>query len=297
MTVCDPHNSALAALPGWTPEPGPGDPVPSRFSPTSFETYLRCPRRYWFAYVRRVRVRQQPTAALVLGQAVHAALAGLYRLPLGERGPTAAHRLLREAWASQPRKDVFLSRDEEAAWGRRALRLLDDYCGGWDLRIRPLALEEHIETVLRPMEVHIFGKADRIDAARAAAGIEVVDYKTGTPSVEEDDLGRHVPARVYALAAFRTFRQPVHRVRYIWLAERWEVTWQPETEDLAAAERDLSALAKQIQDDRTWEPRPGARCKWCPFASVCDARDAAGLDESAPPIERDRSAGPPPGGR
>jgi hypothetical protein len=209
----------------------------------------------------------------VLGQAVHLTLATLYKLPQPMRSAEMAHTVLRRAWARQDRSDVFLNAEEEASWGRRALRMLDDFCGGWDLRIRPLAVEEWVRARLPEAGVELFGKADRIDQARSRPGVEVIDYKTGQPRPEDDDLARQLPARLYALAAFRSFGQPVHRVRYIWLAERWEVTWQPEVEDLAEAQSQFGAMAAFIGDDREWVPAPGPGCRVCPYVSICPGQE------------------------
>jgi RecB family exonuclease len=260
--------------PGWAPQPSSADPAPpQRLSPSALGTYWRCPRRFWFQYVLRMRVTQPATAPLLLGQAVHLALASLYQLPVGRRDEQMAARLLRMAWGRQPREKVFLSREEEAGWGQRALGMLADYCAGWDLRIRPLALEEWVTAMLPDGSTQVFGKADRVDAARAGEGVEVVDYKTGQLSPEREPVQEQLAARLYALAAWRTYGQPVHRVRFIWLSERHEASWYPELEDLHAAEQELLALATTIRADREWSARPGVQCRFCPFAPHCDARE------------------------
>jgi RecB family exonuclease len=266
----------MTPSPGWAPHPSSADPpAPQRLSPSALGTYRRCPRRFWFQYVLRMRLTQPPTASLLLGQAVHLTLATLYQLPVGRRDEQMAGRLLRQAWRRQPRDKVFLSREEEAGWGHRALSMLADYCAGWDLRVRPLALEEWVTAMLPGGSMQVFGKTDRIDAARAGDGVEIVDYKTGQLSPEREPVQEQLAARLYALAAWRTYGQPVHRVRFIWLAEPHEASWYPELEDLQAAEQELLELATAIQAEREWSARPGTQCRFCPFAPHCDGREEA----------------------
>jgi CRISPR/Cas system-associated exonuclease Cas4 (RecB family) len=49
-------------------------------SPTSINTYLRCPRKYYFKYIRGLE--EKPSIHLVRGKAVHRALAGFHRFDI-----------------------------------------------------------------------------------------------------------------------------------------------------------------------------------------------------------------------
>ncbi len=254
---------------------------PNRFSPTGLETYARCPRRFEFQYVERVEAEETPSAALVLGAAVHQALAWLYRLPVQDRNEHAAHRLLRRAWARTERAGAFLGDEEEAEWGHRALRMLSRYCSRYALHLRPLAVEEWVRADL-PNQTTVFGKADRIDVARGGTGIEVVDYKTGASRLEDGrDLANDPGAQVYALAATRSLGRRVTRVRFIYLAEDRELRWDPEPEDLASVKQRLTKRINTIVQDSEFPPTPGFGCRWCPYAPICDARDQAPLDDDS----------------
>jgi putative RecB family exonuclease len=254
---------------------------PASFSPTALESYLGCPKQYEYSYIVKPKIKEAPSAHLVFGNACHQALAHIYRLPIEDRTEAVAHQALRHYWAGiSDRHEAFLDEDEERAWGRRALEAMSDYCERYDLGIRPLAIEDWVRARL-PNGRMIVGKADRVDRARGLdRGIEVVDYKTGKCRIEDDEVRELLPARLYALAATRTFHQPVVRIRFIFIAEGVERSWSPENEDLAAIEDELVELTDRVSETDVFVARPDPwRCRWCRFASICPAKDETSVDE------------------
>lgn len=252
---------------------------PERYSPTAINAFRTCPKQYEFQYIERVEVDEAASPHLIFGNALHQALAYLYRLDPALRTENVACLALRHFWARADRAGAFLNDQEEAAWGQKALAALRVYCGRYDLAIIPLAVEEWIRAEL-PNGRIVFGKADRVDRARGKdAGIEVIDYKSGRCRIEDDELGQDQAARLYALAATRTFRQPVVRVRFLYICDGIERRWSPEAEDLTAVENELMELTEQISATSSFEARPADHCRWCRYRSLCPAAGQASLAE------------------
>jgi RecB family exonuclease len=248
---------------------------PHRYSPTALTTFERCPRQYEFSYIERPVIEEAPSASLVFGNALHEALAFLYRLPAAERNEAVAHRALRHYWSRIERAGAFLDDNEERAWGLRALEALSDYCQHFDLGAQPLAIEEWVRAEL-PDGAIVYGKADRIDRSASDRGLVVIDYKSGRPPADDTELAEDLAARVYALAVTRSARQPVVAVRFIYFGgaarrpcseQRWEV----EAEDLAAIEDQLVELSARIASTTTFAPVVGRHCNWCRYRHLCDA--------------------------
>src|SRR3954452_4475287 len=129
---------------GATPAPSTGQ-HPRAFSPTALRTYDECRLRYRYAYLDKPEVEEEPSAHLVFGNALHKAMAFLYRLPVEKRCESAAHRALRHFWARMPDRHLAFADDEDrAAWGRSALDALSRYCQGHVLDSRPVAIEEWV---------------------------------------------------------------------------------------------------------------------------------------------------------
>jgi hypothetical protein len=92
--------------------------LPRKFSPTALGMYEECPKQFEFAYLLRPQIEEALSPHLVLGNAVHAALAFFYRLPVEQQTERALHQALRHHWALIPhREQAFLDREEERSWG------------------------------------------------------------------------------------------------------------------------------------------------------------------------------------
>ena len=253
---------------------------PSAFSPTAMKCFAECPKHFEYAYILKPEVVDLPTPALVLGNAVHDALAFLHRLPPAERDIETAHWVLRDRWARIEKRDVaFVSTYEEAAWGQRALEILERYSETSDFGVKPLAVEEWVRCRLSNGEA-LSGRLDRLDLSADGQSAEVVDYKSGKCRIAKSKLRDDLGAQVYAIAAAKTFNRPISRVRFLFLAEEdGERVWEPEPEELAAIEQGLGARIAEIRAETTYRATPGRHCRWCPYMEICPDRLRASLDE------------------
>jgi RecB family exonuclease len=254
--------------------------LPRKYSPSALGMYEECPRQFEFAYLLRPEVKEALSPHLVVGNAVHDALAFLYRLPVEERSEAALHQALRHHWARIPDRDqAFLTEDEEREWGLSTLRSLSDYASRYDLSIRPLLVEDWIEARLPNGRV-VCGRTDRVDRSLERPGIEVIDYKTGRCWIDDEGLAGLISARLYALAATRTLHEPVVKVHFVYITEGIERTWSPDGDDLAAIESELVELTDRVSSDEVFEARPNPmRCRWCSYATLCPARDETSLED------------------
>ena len=251
---------------------------PKRHSPTSLKVFETCPKQFEYAYVERIKADESPAAELVFGNALHEALAFLHRMPVDERSVEAAHAALRHFWARTERAGAFLEEAEEIVWGKRALAVLDQYCANYDLEAQPLAVERWVRAML-PSGAVLSGKADRVDRSPDGDGLEVIDYKSGRCRINDDaGLRRDLGAMVYALATARTFRKPVLRVRFLFIAEGVERRWDLEAEDLASIETELGKLTTRVEQTGDFAAVPGRHCDWCRFVDRCPAQGGASLE-------------------
>jgi len=166
------------------------------FYPTQIQTYLQCPRKYFFNKDREVRAKYAKTSPhMLLGNAAHDALQVFFdvsRTRPTERSVETLHNLFRDAWAGrsgfarnrwkqkEAREQAFGGdKEAEAAWGKKGLDMLWRFAQTADLSIHPLTAEQFHEIWLTE-HVTLGGKIDRIDR-RQDGSLEVVDYKTGKP--------------------------------------------------------------------------------------------------------------------
>jgi putative RecB family exonuclease len=262
---------------------------PASLSPTALRAWDTCPRQYRFAYLERPEVEDPPSAHLIFGNALHKALAFLFRLPPAKRNVEVAHQALRHFWAREDgRCGAFLTETEEADWGLEALEALSLFCRerADELEVRPGAIEEWVRTSL-PNGFAVGGKVDRaekvttLSAGEEITGLRITDYKTGKCHVDSgEELAEDRGAQVYALAASRAFRIPVIEVRFLFLRENRAVTWAVESDDLIEVEQRLAAQVEEIRAEREFVARPEFHCRWCRYRPLCPAGSGeASLDE------------------
>jgi RecB family exonuclease len=253
-------------------------------SPSALRAFGECPKRFHYSYVAKTEVADVPSPILVMGNALHRALAFFYRLPLDQRQGEFLDRALRHFWARERgRQEAFVSDEEEASWGHRALEALAWYSRSYELAIKPLAVEEWLQTEL-PGGAFVGGKVDRVDERANGLGLEVIDYKGGRARLEDDDLPYDPGAQVYALVASRVYGQPVTRVRFIYLTERVERRWEIESEDLKATTERVEAAVGAVQAETEFAAQPDDHCRWCAYRQICPDRDRTSLEQLDPEV-------------
>jgi len=246
-------------------------------SPSAVKRFTDCERRFWFQDVMGMRGKEEPSPALSVGNAVHAALARGFRLRPSERGADNFEEALRAVWRSHCKPGVFGGEIDEKEWGEKAIAMIRDYADRTDLDINVVGLEASLTAPL-PGDWTIGGRIDRVDR-NPDGTLAIRDYKTGKRRIEEEDLRRDPAAQIYLLLA-DTKLGLVDEVRFIYLATGEEISWRPEREDLPHIAEAVTAELDGIWQRRNYEANPGRQCSWCPFASICHDGWAA-LDEAA----------------
>jgi RecB family exonuclease len=255
--------------------------VPARLfscTPSRLSTWQDCPRRYRFTYVDRpMPAKGGPWAHNTVGAAVHVALASWWSLPVADRTPTSAARLVRSRWQPMGFRDDAQS----AAWRERAADMVERYVEALDPTDQPIGVERTV--AMRTDRLALSGRVDRLD--RRGDELVVVDYKTGRRVLTTDDARGSLALAVYAAAAARTLRRRCVRVELHHLPSGDVISWDHSEASLArqlgrihdiAAEAVAAEAAGAEGDlDAAFPPRPGAMCGWCDFASHCPQGRAA----------------------
>ncbi len=261
-------------------------------TPTRLTTWLDCPRRYRMTYLDRPPPgKGPPWAHNSVGASVHNALAGWWRLPLGERTVPAVGELLERGWIEEGFADSLQS-SRYRTWARG---MVEAYVTGLDPANDPVGVERTVAT--RTELIAVSGRIDRLDDRREPGGsgdLVVVDYKTGRHVLTVDDARTSLPLALYALAAGRVMRRPCRRVELHHLPTGRVLAWEHSDESLARQLRraeDIAAEcaaadqlfrggppdgesgpAARLPDDRVDEvfpPRPGSWCGWCDYRAHC----------------------------
>lgn len=250
--------------------------LPRRLSASALARFQTCPKQYYLADIAREPRNEEPSPILVQANAVHHALERFFGLPLAARLPENLTRALRSVWPQHRKPGAFTDRDDEIRYGVEAIEMLNRFSSAFSLDVQPLAREQWL-TGRTESGVNLVAKLDRVDRLRD--GVAVLDYKTGRRILEREDL-RHEPSIwIYVALAEAAYRMPVEELRFVYLREAVEVVWQLEREDVQALKERLALKIEEIRTTALFEARPGAHCRFCPFALGCQERSAVSLDD------------------
>ncbi|MCU1463608.1 MAG: hypothetical protein JWO37_3683, partial [Acidimicrobiales bacterium] len=250
-----------------------------RLSASALETYDECPLRYSYEYV--LGVRSESGTAAELGSLTHDILETfLDPARAGERPHTrdALFELAAEKWTDGIAR---YAPQREQAWRDlgEMLELWWEHEGEGPRAPDVAAVEHQFAVAVGPHTLR--GKIDRVD--RVAGGIRIIDYKTGTSEVGEDDIPDDIQLAVYHLAAVRdpelVALGPPKRLELMYLRKMKRVE-QPITEDhVEVTEARILETAAKILGE-SFEPVAGRHCDYCGFQRVCplwpEGREVAG---------------------
>lgn len=244
-----------------------------RASNYKISTFLQCPLQYKLRYVDFLGARYKKNwPFLVLGHAVHRALADFFKTQDAERRTREVLKeLLRENWKKEDRT-VFASRDEERRHGLLALEMLDGFAKRSDLTARPAYIEETVEVAVS--DFLLSGRIDRID--RVAEGFfEVIDYKTGRSIPSQRELDTDLQMTIYATLARHYFGFVPSRLTAECLRAGMSLSTTRTEEDIAKGIERIREIIAAIKECKDFEARPGRLCQWCDFLEICEAGSEA----------------------
>jgi len=169
-------------------------------SPTSINTFLRCPRKYYLKYLKGLK--EKPSIHLIRGKAVHDAIAKIHKSDIGDGKDFEGIKidllsLFNHSWISQDSQIRALDLPEETLndyYKESAEMLL-----GWLKRNLPNLQNRNLPP---QAEVKLFSHTHRvmgiIDAIHSLDGkVSLTDYKTGKIDILSQDI--KVQMSIYAL--------------------------------------------------------------------------------------------------
>lgn len=234
-------------------------------SASAIQMYENCPLSYKLRY--DWKLPEDASAALQFGNAMHLALKAYFDGVRAGRPPD-----------EQTLIACFLDEFSKASIGEQLQREMYESNGREQLSAlvrsnlaRPAGeiLETERRFKIEVQGAHIKGRLDRLDQL-AGGEVSIVDYKTGRPKTQ-DDADESLQLSIYAMAARSLGHTPSSLV-FINLQNGTAVEARRSEEDLREAERKIADIARQIEAGE-FDPKPGARCAWCSYNSICPERE------------------------
>jgi DNA helicase-2/ATP-dependent DNA helicase PcrA len=225
------------------------EPSLPRLAVTGLVSYARCPRQCFWDVVERRPRPLRPAARI--GSLVH----GWIEREAAGQGSLLEATADPDPWIAQL-KGAFLA----SPWARRRPRAVE----------RPFVLSAGGTTVR--------GRVDAVydlDGPPGAAGIEIVDFKTGRRPAA-DDAGAGVQLGLYALAAVDCWGRAPEGLRTTewYVREGAGVSRGWDAAGVDAVRDRLAELLDEVAAGR-FEPVPGSYCARCAHVAACPEGQAA----------------------
>jgi len=249
-------------------------PIPTNFSFTQLTAYGHCPLQYKFAHLLKIPVFGNH--AMSFGKTMHNTLQTFFEKILANKGDMSKlsvnkkelMEIYNDQWIDEWYEDDKL-RDLYREEGRVSLvRYYDELLV--DIP-KPLFLEKGF--TLKLGDISIRGRIDRIDSVDG--GVEIIDYKTGTPK-DDSKLSAtdKMQLLLYQLAARDIFGLEPKKLTFHYLKDNSRISF-------LGTDKELDALRDTIQETingirgREFEPTPGFMCRFCDFKDICPFRAAS----------------------
>jgi putative RecB family exonuclease len=248
-------------------------------SPSMLKVWRRCRLAYRFKYVDRVPAIPRPW--LSFGSSVHAALREIFNAGPAKRTVDLFEHYLDTNWDRRG----YVNDEEEARYRERALTTIRRYAKDeedFTTAPRPRLLEFNVEQKID--DVVLRGRVDRVDDTDE--GLVVIDYKTGRPPPAEQARGDEA-FTMYAMLVHARFKQAPKQLEWRFVETGDRVVTAREPAAFGRVRDNVLAEVAAIRAEVSFEPSPGAWCRFCDYLDRCPEGRAAAGDDGAQPDQED----------
>lgn len=245
-----------------------------RLSPTKLNTYLTCPRQYFYSYIRKLPRRAR--SYFSFGTSLHSALQEFHEQG-GSRTQEVGALLegLQNSWVDAG----YATPQEQAERFDLGQQLLESYYQAESFRQSDRAPSDTLfmeKTLSTPLDGFVLtGRIDRVDR-RPDGLVEVLDYKSGWYVPTQEDLENDLAIAIYQLLVATELRTaPVLGTIYNLRANE-AVSIQRDQARLEAVRENVTELFHILDRDEEYVPTPGAHCDHCDYSRYCPVAGQVG---------------------
>ena len=235
--------------------------LPATLSYSQVEKFKVCPLQYKYSYI--LRIPTPPNHALSFGDIIHKTLRDFHYNKMFNKnvGIEELYSIYEKNW--QP--TGYLSEEHRKLRFESGKKLLEEYYKkhGED-KVKHLGLEKTFN--LNFAGTKFTGKIDRIDELKNG-GVEIVDYKTGTPkdqkAVDNDDQ-----VTIYAIAAKKALGLNPKLLSLYFVEAGQKILTTRTEEQFKKTEEEVSEIVDEMKKGK-FEATPGIHCAYCDYKNIC----------------------------
>jgi DNA helicase II / ATP-dependent DNA helicase PcrA len=231
-------------------------------SASAIEIYEQCPLR--FKLEREWNLPRDVPASLHYGAAMHRVLLTFYDAQRFGRQITDAELL--EIFRADLASTGIADRYQYDLYLRQGMEQLAQFLELARQAPPPEVLQTEKRFEFQVSGAKVTGRVDRIDRS-GPEGVDIVDYKTGKPRLQED-ADKSLQLSLYALAAREVWGQRAEHLIFYNLENNTVVSTTRGEAELEAAKLRVEDVAEAIASGK-FPAKPGYQCKLCPYRNLC----------------------------
>ena len=104
-------------------------------------------------------------------------------------------------------------------------------------------------------------------------GVEVIDYKTGTPKDDKITKENKQQLLLYQMAVQDVLGLKPLKLTYYYLENDSTVEFLGNNEEIEELKAEIFKQIEEMEKSN-FLPTPGFQCRWCPFKDICDFSQA-----------------------
>ncbi|HCX27887.1 MAG TPA: hypothetical protein DHI91_01980 [Candidatus Portnoybacteria bacterium] len=244
-----------------------------RISYSALETFKRCPLKFKFGYVDKIKTPKRKEA--IFGTLLHSALKILHEPGLMIPTEEEILKYISDNWDAK----IYTDEQESALAFAQAIKIMKDYYAkNYPSQFNVVALETLFEAPIQiGQDLHLItGKIDRID--KTPEGLfEVIDYKTSKKMPSQQAVDKDLQLSIYHLGVANRWpslakeRRPI-KVSLYYLRHGEKLSSARTARDLEAiTEEAIKSIEtiKQAQQAVKFDTTPNPLCDWCEYQRLC----------------------------
>ncbi len=250
----------------WAKAFHPPLPEPLQLSASAIDAYDRCPMKYMFQYVWKIR--GGPHAQMTFGNVMHATIREFVS-EMRKRGRVPVEEVIaiyEREWSSAGFPDEY----QEGEYRKAGREQLETFHRTFTATPPDVLHQEKGFELPLAHNVVVTGRMDQVNRL-SEREIEIVDYKTGRPR-DAKKAAEDLQLSIYALAAREVLDQAPGRLVFYNLVNNEAVESTRDAKSLAATKARIAEVADQIRAGE-FAAKPGFACGYCDYKPLCPAHE------------------------
>lgn len=235
---------------------------PKYYSFSRLKLYERCPRSYYYSYIKKLP--QEESDAMAYGTEFHAWAEALHKKLNKEMMELQGVEVLKTFETDDKYKNKFLE------WEAKRYLLLKEK--GIPERFHPVLVEQKL--IGKIAGIPILGYVDRVDLL-ANDKYAVIDYKTNPPWDDEGKKALKQQLVIYANLVEEIYDYDIKHIGcYFYKKGEYDLQLKYSSTQ-RAMENFVSRTVEKIENEGEWLPNINSHCNWCGFKNHCwELKDA-----------------------